>query len=319
MLESKLSRRDSLAALGVGLVGVACGGGTPDGGSTPSPEPGSLASHSAGATTLSLLSSDEPVNPGMQRFGFALTTQKGELVTEGSPQVYVARDEGSAAMGPFPATWFPFTAYEKTGDRSPESPLSGTYAARIDVPASGSWQVVVIASDGPQKAAGGPSLLPVTDGAIPAALGSKATSVPTPVATTERALKEICTRTPPCHLHAISLDEALGSGKPTVVSFGTPLLCETQLCGPVLDEAILAASQTRAKGVHFIHVEEFLPGPDLKPPPPTLENVSPTFKAWKFASEPWTIIVDGDGIIRDRFGAGPTAADEIEAALQPLV
>ena len=41
-------------------------------------------------------------------------------------------------------------------------------------------------------------------------------------------------------MHYISLYDALANGKPTVACFGTPLLCASQLCGPTLDEQILA-------------------------------------------------------------------------------
>lgn len=70
---------------------------------------------------------------------------------------------------------------------------------------------------------------------------------------------------------------------------------------------------------NFIHVEEFLPGKDLQPPPATAENLSPAFKAWGFQNEPWVIVVDRTGIIQGRLGPGVTAAPLIEAALEPLL
>jgi hypothetical protein len=65
-------------------------------------------------------------------------------------------------------------------------------------------------------------------------------------------------------------------------------------------------------------VEEFLPGKDLQPPPATLENVSPAFKAWGFQDEPWVIVIDGRGMIRGRLGPGATVAPEIEQTLRSL-
>jgi hypothetical protein len=280
---------------------------------------------SKGARPLVLLSSDNPVNPGKERFGFDLTTADNGLLTGGNPTVYLAKDRQSKAIGPFVAQWFPFTAYPKCRDRSPLSPLPGIYSATIDAPPAGSWFVAVTAQgEGRASLAVGdptanpPTGLTVTDGPVPIPLGSKAISVKTPVATTEAGLRQIDTRRPPDHLHYISLDQALTNGKPTVVVFSTPLLCESRLCGPVTDEVILASQQIGGAKANFIHVEEFLPGPDLKPPPPTLENQSPGFKAWHLHSEPWVVVIDPNGIIRAKFD-GSVTAPEIEAALLLLL
>jgi hypothetical protein len=71
-------------------------------------------------------------------------------------------------------------------------------------------------------------------------------------------------------------------------------------------------------GANFIHVEEFLPGPTHTPPPATLENQSAGFKAWGLQTEPWTFVIDTDGVVRARF-QGPCVASQIEAALRPLL
>ena len=167
----------------------------------------------------------------------------------------------------------------------------------------------MVAEAGSQRFAG-TGVLQVTDGAVPVALGSKATTVPTPVATSSAAIARICTRTPVDHMHYISLDDALANDKPTVLCFGTPLLCTSRLCGPVLDEQILAFQQVGKDRANFIHVEEFLPGPDLQAPAATLENRSPAFKAWDLDTDPWMVIVDRESVIRFR-ALGPVTAPEI--------
>ena len=311
--------------MGLAVVGVACtkakgtaGNPTPPA-TGPSGAPGSINALTAGAQQLSLLSTNTPVNPGKVLFGFDLSTSAGGLVTAGSPQVWIAKDQTSPATGPFQATWHPFTAYAQTGDHSPKSPLPGTYAVVLDVPSTGNWLVAAVAVGVANGArAAGVGALPVTDAKVPAAIGSKAVSVPTPVGTTEAKLKQICTREPPCHLHATSLDAALRNGKPTVVSFATPLLCESQLCGPVTDEQILVFEKYGPDRANFIHVEEFLPGPGRKPPAPTLENQSPGFKAWTLQTEPWVFVIDGKGVIQFR-SLGPVTAPEIEAALTQVL
>ena len=314
------SRREFLTLIGLGLIGAACTSKI-DIVPTPSvvpPNPGSIDDLTKGTARLDLLSSldvHSPIDPGKNRFAFGLVTGSGGLITGGSPQVYLAQDRTSKALGPFPATFYPFTGYARFHDRSPKTPLTGTYLTELDIPGHGDWLVLALANDGtgPASATG---KIEVTSGTIVAAIGSKAISVKTPVATSDHGLREICTRTPPDHMHSISLDQALNNGKPTVVSFATPLLCESQLCGPVVDEQLVAFSAVGPDKANFIHVEEFLPGPDLKPDGQTL---SPGFTAWGFTSEPWVIVIDKGGIIRGRFGPGPTVGPEILASLQPLL
>jgi hypothetical protein len=164
----------------------------------------------------------------------------------------------------------------------------------------------------------GTSAVPVTTDLMPEAIGTKARLFPTPVATTKHGLEEICTRRPPDSMHYISLDDAMRNGKPSVVSFATPLLCQSQTCGPVVDEQMLVFQKYGPGKANFIHVEEFLPGKDLQPPPGTPQNLSPAFKASGFLDEPWVIVIDRKGIVRGRLGPGAIAAPQIEAALQPL-
>jgi hypothetical protein len=297
---------------------------TPPSGPPAGAHPTTIAQLTSAATPLSILDTGGTVRPGPNVFSFDLLTGGG-LVTGGSPQVWIARSKTERATGPFTATWYPFTAYEACKDGSPKSPLPGTYAVQISVPSAGQWFVAaVVENSGHRQVAVGdpgsksPTGLTAINGPVHAQIGTKAISVQTPVATTISQAKQIDTRQPPSPLHYISLDQALTNGKPTVVAFATPLLCTSMLCGPVVDEVLLAYQRIGRDRANFIHVEEFLPGPTLTPPPATAENQSPGFKAWGFETEPWVVIIDKQGIIRDRF-EGPVAAPQIEAALAPLL
>ncbi len=318
MSDRYLSRREFFIGSGAILVVTAAGVACTSKSVSPLPAPGTIEAKQTGAAAISLLSSDSPVKSGKSYFGFDLTTQDGQLLTGGSPRVWMAPGKNTKAGGPFTATWHPFgDAYTRFHDHSPKSPLTGVYATEIDVPSTGNWSVAAEVSSGSHRAVG-VGALPVVDIPIPAEVGTKATSVSTPVATTTQGLKQICTRNPPDPMHYVSLDKALTNSRPTVVTFATPLLCTSKLCGPVVDEQLAAFTKIGGQRANFIHVEEFLPGPSLKPPPATAENTSPAFKAWKFQSEPWTIVIDKHGIIQGRF-EGPFTAPQIEAAVQPLL
>jgi hypothetical protein len=311
-----MTRRTALLSIGAAVLGVAANACSRPR-SVRSATPGSIDALIEGAGELSMIGPTTPVNPGSQPFAFFLVN--GQSVLAGAnASVWFAKDPASKATGPVEARWYPMQGYEATHDTSPRSPLAvGIYVAEVDLSSEGVWTIAASATTNGRSLAG-TSAVPVTAADLPAAIGSKAKSVTTPVATTKVGLEEICTRKPPDPMHYISLDDALRNGKPTVVSFATPLLCQTQTCGPVVDEQLLVFERY-GKRANFIHVEEFLPGKDLKPPPATAQHLSPAFKAWGFRDEPWVIVIDGEGVIRGRLGPGVTAAPLIEAALRPLL
>jgi len=313
-----VTRRQLLGGLGLTLLGVACTrSGTRTGSSA---APGSIDSLVAGASQVSVLGTGAdapPMNPGRNRLGVIPVTSQNSVIEGGTARVWVAKDTTSGAMGPYEAPWYELTAYEKTHDRSPRTPLPGLFATEIDLPAAGIWNVGVTVTAGSRRFAG-TGALQVISGPTPAQLGSRAIRVPTPVATSVAKIKEICTRTPVCDMHYISLEDALASGKRTVISFATPLLCSTRTCGPVVDEQLLVFEGLGKERANFIPVEEFLPGKDLPPPPATEENLSPAFKAWGFDTDPWLVIADKDGVIRFR-ALGVISAAEIQRTLEPLL
>jgi len=315
----RLSRRDLLrtATLSAGALGVsalvdACtsgkGGGT---GSTSPPPAGSLKALAAGATQLSLLGTADTQSPlpvGRSLFTFGLVTPDNQLLNGGTPQVWLAKDDTSKALGPFRATSFHMGAYAESGDKSPATELTSFYGAEVEAPSAGNW-LIVATLDLNGKHTAGQGAAPVSAKVI-GAIGSKALSEPTPVATSAAARAKICTRNPPCTMHAVSLDKALRSGKPTVVSFATPLLCQSRMCGPVVDEQLLAFKTVGAAKANFIHVEEY---PTRNPAKP-----AKAFSAWGFQTEPWVFVIDKSGTIRARF-MGPVTAVQIQDALHPLL
>ena len=308
------TRREFLAGA-VALVAAACTGGSKK--VTPSESPSSIGSLLQGADQqLSLIQAQSSLDVGKSRFTFGLSTASGGLLQGGAPEVFLARDQSSQPMGPFHSAFYQLTAYEKTGDRSPRTPITGYYTTVLKVPSAGTWAVAAVAKAPSGEGVGVAALKAETN--PPNGIGDHAISVRTPVATTEHGIREICTRTPPDPMHYVSLADALTSGKPTVVVFATPALCESRFCGPIVDENLLVFRSVGRQRANFIHVEEFLPGKDLKPPPAFAKNRSPAFKAWHLVTEPWTFVIDRAGIIRARF-EGPVAAPQIEQALRPLL
>ena len=294
-------------ALGLAALLAACGGDDQPGGPSEAAPAGSLKALQADATQLSLLGAQSQLQVGVSLYTFGLSTPDNRLVTGGSPQIWVAKNDTGRAAGPFPTGWFELTAYEETNDSSPRSPLTGFYGAEVEFPEAGDWMVAAaLEVDGGRSV--GRGAVPVS-AEVPAAVGSKAKPLATPVATSPAGRKKICTREPACPLHEISLDDALAAGRPTVVNFGTPLLCTSQICGPVVDEQMVVADKLGAKA-SFVHVEIY-PSRNTGKPVRALTE-------YGFSTEPWLLVVDRDGVIRARY-EGPVTAGQIEDALRPLL
>jgi hypothetical protein len=145
-------------------------------------------------------------------------------------------------------------------------------------------------------------------------VGSQLVRVATPTPDNHRGVEPICTRSPECPWHAPSLDAALDQHKPIVLLFSTPKLCQTAVCGPVLDTLLSLKDEYEAKGIRFLHAEVYADGTGsaatLKP--------SPAMNAFHLETEPFLFVADSTGKIAQRidglFGKG-----EAKAALDLVV
>ena len=268
-----------------------------------------ISSLQQGAEELSMLQAQSELLAGGATFSFGMVSNQGDLLTGGSPEVWVATNPSTAALGPFAATFHRFEAYEQFDDHSPRSPLTGFYSVDVAIPRPGTWTIAAVAEQGSSLFVA-TGTMTVVEQTQAAQIGTEAISAKTPVAAEAADLKKICTRAPPDPMHYISLDKALSNGKPTVVSFSTPALCESRLCGPVVDEMFAVFDSVGKERANFVHVEEF---------PERIQNKpAPAFVAWGFQTEPWTVVIDREGIIRAAF-EGPVVASQIQEALAPLL
>lgn len=113
--------------------------------------------------------------------------------------------------------------------------------------------------------------------------------------------------------YQMTIADAIAAKKPFVIGFLTPGYCQTAVCAPNM--AVLKKLKNEFKDkVNFIHVEVY--------PYPFGESfqqqkrVQPMVE-WDLVTEPWTFLVDADGIIQYRYEGGITFA-EMEPALTQL-
>lgn len=104
--------------------------------------------------------------------------------------------------------------------------------------------------------------------------------------------------------------DALAAKKPFVVTFATPLYCQSRTCGPVVDVVSAVRQQFASSGVPFIHAEIYK-GND------PANGTSHWVDQWKLPTEPFTFVVDRSGIIRARF-EGAFSKAELAAAVRKV-
>ena len=107
-------------------------------------------------------------------------------------------------------------------------------------------------------------------------------------------------------MHEHDLAEVLGE-QPVVLLFATPQLCQSRVCGPVVD----VAEEVKADygdDVAFIHMEIYEDNLIDK-------GLRPQVNAYGLPTEPWLFVIDAEGRIRTSI-EGAFSADELRRAVE---
>lgn len=229
----------------------------------------------------------------------------GNAVTTSSATVWIARDQTSAATGPLTANY-----------RSEGLPADrGFYEVLLTIPSDGTWLAVAeVQRAGKSTLDFGATQFQVGPHSTLPKPGDQARSVATPTYSDHRGVNPICTAKPQCSMHAISLDVALKSGKPTVLIISTPQFCQSALCGPETN-VVQSVSKSLSARINFIHVEVFK---DNKATTIQQQILSPAAAQWRLDEEPVIYYIDAAGLIQDRT-IGPAYTSEVRAAATALL
>ncbi len=184
--------------------------------------------------------------------------------------------------------------------------VRGFYAIDMTFDRPGIWELVLVPEGRPPTP---PSpFLVVEDPQIPDVGEPAPRSVTKTIA--DHSYDEMTTDPEPDpRFYQMSVDEAVGNGRPTVIVFATPAFCTSATCGPTLEVVKQVASSHPA--VDFVHVEVY---DNLDAPAFGELVVVPAVEEWQLPSEPWVYVVDGGGVISARF-EGTVGRRELEAAL----
>ena len=189
--------------------------------------------------------------------------------------------------------------------------VAGVFVAYPEFDVAGSWELEaeLTTPDGAEVIAR--SAFPVKESSATPAIGDPAPPSATAKASDVEDLSHITTAgEPDPALYALSIQEAVAEAKPFVVLFATPAYCVSFTCGPQVHE-LSALREKFAGRANFIHVEVFKD-------PHLIEGGRPTgglvdsVEEWGLPTEPWTFVVDADGIVQAKFEqyTPPSAIEE---------
>lgn len=247
---------------------------------------------------------------GPNRYPFGVFTRGNEQVSDADVALYFAKDGKSPVIGPLPAQVSSLEtkpAYRAAGE---EDAKTVYVVPKVDFDRKGAWlAIAMLRGEGGLEASRVPS--PVVGGtpAVPN-VGEKAPVIHTPTAAEVGGdLAKIDTRVPPDQMHEVDFADVVGK-QPVVLVFATPALCQSRVCGPVVDVAQQVADEYQGRA-DFIHMEVYNDNDPGK-------GIRPQLRAYGLPTEPWTFLVDRNGIVRDRI-EGAYGVLELEQAMQSIV
>jgi hypothetical protein len=264
--------------------------------------------------TLVLAPSGFTLAVGPNRFAFALFDTSHKLIDASRVALYTADASGGSVQGPFFAQRESLAVSPQFQSRTvaqDPSAARAVYVAQVRPPQPGRILITGLAEvQGHEVATTVDQFKIPPGGPQPPDVGQRAIVIHTPVAAQVHGnLASIDTRVPPApDLQQVDFAQALGH-TPVVLMFATPGLCQSRVCGPVVDIEEQVKSQIGPR-VTFIHQEIY----QNNTPP----GLRPQVKAWHLFTEPWTFVIDRTGRISSRF-EGALSAAELKQAVQKVL
>jgi hypothetical protein len=234
------------------------------------------------------------LEPGENRLAFGVIGAGNELVY-GKTAVYVARTPNSRAQGPFPApadALITKPAFRSRTAASETDPIASIYAAQVPFRRAGKHSVLVLSKTRNGVTGAATQINVVRDSPIPG-VGDRPPAVDTDTLDSAGGnIEAIDTRVPPAReLHETSLEDVLGR-KPVALLFATPQLCQSRVCGPVVDIALQMRAQY-GEQMTFIHQEVYVDNQVDK-------GLRAPLRAFHLQTEPWLFTIDRRGRVAAR-------------------
>ncbi|HEX6292870.1 MAG TPA: hypothetical protein VFZ66_27035 [Herpetosiphonaceae bacterium] len=187
----------------------------------------------------------------------------------------------------------------------------GTFIVHPSFDSAGAWGMEVEAQRPNQPVTTHRMQLDVAEQGSAPTIGSDAPRSKTPTAADVQDLKTITSSTEPDpRLYQTSIDQAVTSGKPSLILFATPGFCQTAVCGPGVD-VLGKLVDTFGDKIVPVHVEIY------QYPFEKLQQV-PAMQEWGLKTEPWLFLVDKNGKVAGRYEGGITF-EELQPDVEKLL
>jgi hypothetical protein len=255
----------------------------------------------AAGPELGMASSVFTVGPNRVAFGVIDDTSG---FVYGKTALYVAPTPDSPAEGPYPAPADVLVTqgrYRSKQAATEADPFAAVYAAQVPFKRPGNHAILALTKDGSTTHAtrGELQVIRRSQDRVPG-VGDAPPEVETDTVASARGdIASIDTREPPSDMHERSFADVLGK-KPVALLFATPQLCQSRVCGPVVDVGLQLKSRYGDR-VEFIHQEVYV---DNDPQ----QGLREPLKRFNLPTEPWLFVVNRDGRVTARlegsFGLG---------------
>ncbi|MSO95946.1 MAG: hypothetical protein EXQ81_09170 [Thermoleophilia bacterium] len=302
----------SLIALGFVLAVVGCGGsGKSSSGAattTTAAPPGALeALWRQAGEDVAVVPGTSDYGVGKNRVSFLIVDKQSQLIERPQARVWIAR---GLKQKPFAETTATLEPIGIPGGVKADA--QNIYVTTLETPAPGKYWILAEPIGGKKIQALGNLVIrkhaaapEVGDRAIPSRNPTVAPGAPV------KSVRAATTAEPPdLNLLRTTVAAAMAAKRPFVVTFATPLYCQTRTCGPVVQVIQSVARDWQDKGVEFIHVEIFRDNDPAK-------GTNRWVDEWTLPTEPFTFVVDRTGVIRTRF-EGAFSPAELEAAVRKV-
>ena len=257
------------------------------------------------APSLQTAIASTDLSVGLNRLAFGLIGVQSGRLNEANVQVSTFFLTAESQEGPVETVKAVFREW-------PVGP-GGIYTAHVTFDRPGTWGIGIVMTGADGSTSKSSTRLEVRTTSLTPAVGSPAPHSTSKTVGDVSTLEELTTDiNPDPDLYKLTIAEAVEADRPLLVTFSTPAFCTTATCGPQLD--VVKSLKQRYEGrLNFIHVEIYDNPLEMREDFSS-GRISPAVNEWNLPSEPWTFIVDGEGLVYAKF-EGYTTAEELEAEL----